>query len=62
MENKGIGLVLEGGGMRGMYTAAVLDVFLQRKGGNPSGLPPWLIELYCCTVSFLEALRINIIN
>ena len=30
MENKGIGLVLEGGGMRGMYTAAVLDVFLQQ--------------------------------
>lgn len=30
MDNKGIGLVLEGGGMRGMYTAAVLDVFLQQ--------------------------------
>lgn len=30
METKGIGLVLEGGGMRGMYTAAVLDVFLQQ--------------------------------
>lgn len=26
----GIGLVLEGGGMRGIYTAGVLDVFLER--------------------------------
>lgn len=28
-ERKKVGLVLEGGGMRGMYTAGVLDVFLQ---------------------------------
>ena len=26
-----IGLVLEGGAMRGMYTAGVLDVFLENK-------------------------------
>lgn len=29
METQKVGLVLEGGGMRGMYTAGVLDVFLQ---------------------------------
>ena len=28
LENKKIGLVLEGGGMRGMYTAGVLDAFM----------------------------------
>lgn len=28
-ERQNVGLVLEGGGMRGMYTAGVLDVFLQ---------------------------------
>lgn len=28
-KNQKIGLVLEGGGMRGMYTAGVLDVFMQ---------------------------------
>lgn len=28
-DNKGVGLVLEGGGMRGMYTAGVLDVFIE---------------------------------
>ena len=28
-ERDKVGLVLEGGGMRGMYTAGVLDVFLQ---------------------------------
>ena len=26
-----VGLVLEGGGMRGLYTAGVLDVFMQNK-------------------------------
>ena len=26
-----VGLVLEGGGMRGLYTAGVLDAFLDRK-------------------------------
>ena len=29
--NEKVGLVLEGGGMRGMYTAGVLDVFLEEK-------------------------------
>ena len=27
---KGIGLVLEGGGLRGIYTAGVLDFFLEK--------------------------------
>lgn len=32
MKNQGkTGLILEGGGMRGIYTAGVLDVFLERK-------------------------------
>ncbi len=35
-ENK-IGLVLEGGGMRGMYTAGVLDVFME-EGLMPDGV------------------------
>lgn len=26
-----VGLVLEGGGMRGMYTAGVLDLFIEDK-------------------------------
>ena len=30
MEHIKTGLVLEGGGMRGIYTAGVLDVFLNR--------------------------------
>lgn len=29
MENKKTGLVMEGGGMKGMYTAGVIDVFLE---------------------------------
>ena len=29
MEEKKTGLVLEGGGMRGIYTAGVLDVFME---------------------------------
>ena len=36
-EEKKTGLVLEGGGMRGIYTAGVLDVFLdhdRRLGGG----------------------------
>lgn len=36
-EKDKIGLVLEGGGMRGMYTAGVLDVFLQ-EGIWPDGI------------------------
>ena len=28
MENKKVGLVLEGGSMRGMFTTGVLDVFM----------------------------------
>lgn len=35
-ENK-VGLVLEGGGMRGMYTAGVLDVFME-EGIMPDGI------------------------
>ena len=31
MEQKKTGLVLEGGGMRGIYTAGVLDVFMEQK-------------------------------
>ena len=29
-QNKKIGLVLEGGAMRGMYTAGILDVFMEQ--------------------------------
>ena len=34
MMMRGSGLVLEGGGMRGIYTAGVLDVFMEHIAGT----------------------------
>ena len=46
-KKKGLGMVLEGGGMRGLYTAGVLDELMEQGIYAASRAPPHMQNLCC---------------
>ena len=49
-----VGLVLEGGGMRGLYTAGVLDAFLEA-GIKVDGVDQYQLERFLVLITFLTS-------
>lgn len=49
-----VGLVLEGGGMRGLYTAGVLDAF-QKLKSKQTALYQYQLERFLVLITFLTS-------